>query len=112
MKTNKARKLSFFAVELVVGLITFSAGPAFADYAVRVECQGNCSAVTVGQVCDHQRTPGRTPVAVSCDDTAGGSGVTCGTRNAKCVRVPASRNTLLSAVCGDASSADAIVTCR
>ena len=86
---------------------------AFAEGAVKVECNGACNLVSVGQVCD-TFSLNSTPVAISCDDTAFGSGVTVSCGNGRVCRPFGTlvRSDLVSAYCDDGGGFDAVVTCR
>lgn len=87
--------------------------------AVKVDCEGNCDNVRLGDICDTLR-PGSEPVALSCDDTADPGRtfgtVPCGNPNAR--RQPTcspygrlERFDLLGDYCTNGEYNDAVVTC-
>lgn len=86
---------------------------AFAEGGVKVECFGRCDLVNLGQICDAY-SAGSTPVAVACDDTGLGSGVsrTCGAGLTCRPWGSYARFDLLSGYCDDGPGLDAVVTCR
>jgi hypothetical protein len=98
---------------LAMALAVAAPAAAFAEGAVKVECNGACNLVNLGQVCD-SFSLNSIPVAIACDDTAVGSGssVTCG--NGRTCRPFGSmiRADLVSAYCEDGGGFDAVVTCR
>jgi len=95
-------------------LLALTAGSAFAaEGGVKVECNGVCGWVNLGQVCDRVSV-NSTPVAVSCDDTSAainyGSGW-CG--SGTCIQYGAyGRGDTVAAYCDDGGGYDAVVTCR
>lgn len=98
----------------LIGSVLLASMSAMALGLVKIECMNNCASVNLGQACDTYST-GSLPVALSCDDTAVGSGSTiaCGTGSATC-RPWGSvlRSDPVSAYCQDGSGYDAIVTCN
>ena len=87
---------------------------AFAEGAVKVECNGHCDLVTVGQVCD-SFSLNSLPVAIACDDTALGAGasVACGTGGVVCRPFGSIfRSDRVSDYCDDGGGFDAVITCR
>jgi len=80
----------------------------------KVECQGNCENVTVGQAC--ARAGGTTPLHIACANPAypgTGSRYYCGTGNAQCITWGALVSSdPIGAYCGDINGIDAIVTCE
>jgi hypothetical protein len=98
---------------MVGSLLAVTAGSAFAEASVKLECWGNCNSVTVGQVCDTVGV-GRQPASIACDDTAtpgSGTAVACG--GATCVTFGSIvRSDLVGAYCTDGGGNDVIVTCK
>jgi hypothetical protein len=94
-------------------LLATAATPAFAARgAVKVECQGNCGNVTLGEICDRYSV-NSLPVQVSCDDAAKSGGQAfCGPGTATCFSNSYGRTKLLSSFCIDGSGTDALVTCQ
>ena len=86
---------------------------AFAEGGVKVECFGRCDLVNLGQICD-AFSVNSTPVAVACDDTSYGNGVshTCGSGLTCRPWGSYARFDLLSGYCDDGPGLDAVVTCR
>jgi hypothetical protein len=104
--------------KLVWGLVAMLAAAltpavALAEGGVKVECYGRCDLVTLGQVCDNYST-NSIPVAVACDLTSVGSGVsnTCGAGLTCRPWGSYSRYDALSGYCDDGPGFDAVVTCR
>jgi hypothetical protein len=99
-------------VVTVLAALAVAPAAALAEGAVKVECWGRCDLVNLGQICDSYSV-GSLPVAIACDDTSVGSGIslTCG--GVTC-RPWGSllRSDPLSAYCNDGPDYDAIVTCR
>jgi hypothetical protein len=110
MKTSKHGLLSLGLT--LAGLLAIGASPAFAEGIVKVDCKGNCSAVTLQQICNTFKV-NSVVQAVACDETAdpgAGSASNCGgtcTANGTL-----SGGQLLSAYCQDGLSFDAVVTCK
>lgn len=95
-------------------LLALAAGSAFAlDGGVKVECNGACGSVNLGQVCDSVAWQS-TPYAIACDDTSavqmsgswGCGGGTCNTYG------DMRRGDPVSAYCDDGWGFDAVVMCR
>jgi hypothetical protein len=87
---------------------------AFAEGSVKVECNGRCDLVTVGQVCD-SFSVNSIPVAIACDDTAVGAGtsVACGGGSVVCRPFGSIfRSDRVSDYCDDGGGFDAVITCR
>jgi len=78
-------------------------------FAVRVECNGECSDSTLGQICDGLLA-GWEPIAVSCDSTQDASGYNCGGDN-QCSNYAVTRAMRLGDYCIDTGGGDAIVFC-
>lgn len=78
-------------------------------FAVRVECNGECSDSTPGQICDGLPA-GWIPIAVSCDSTQDASGNYCRGDN-PCSNYAITRSMRLSDYCVDTGGGDAIVFC-
>jgi hypothetical protein len=109
---HKPHRIFSFSM-LTIALLFATATPAFAIRgAVKVECRGDCSNVTLGNACDAILV-GSFPVAVACDDTGktGGSFFGCGGGGASCSSESYERSMPLSFFCTDGSGTDAIVTC-
>lgn len=85
---------------------------ALAEGAVKVECWGRCDLVTLGQICDSYVTNSQ-PVAVACDDTGFGLGIsrTCGSSTCRPYGT-LFRSDRLSDYCLDGGGYDAVVSCR
>lgn len=103
-------------MSLAVGsMVMLGTSTAFAEGFVKVECNGNCSNITLGQVCDKYRASS-VPVAISCDDTAtpgNGSSSACGTGLGRCTPWgTAFRSDPVSAYCADGTGNDVVVTCK
>ena len=98
---------------MVGSLLAVSAGSAFAEASIKLECWGNCNNVNLGQVCDTW-IAGRVPVAIACDDTAtpgSGGAVACG--GSTCVPFGSIvRSDLVGAYCTDGGGNDVVVTCK
>jgi hypothetical protein len=81
--------------------------------AVKVECWGDCSKVSLGNICDSY-TVNSVPIAISCDDTADPgkylADVACGGASCRPYGTLL-RGDLLSAYCADGGGHDAIVNC-
>jgi hypothetical protein len=106
------RKLATM-VATVGSLLALSAGSAFAlEGGVKVECNGACGWINLGQICDAVSW-GSTPVAIACDDT---SAQAIGQSNCGAGVCQAWgdywRSDALSAHCDDGLGYDAVVTCR
>lgn len=102
-------------VAMVGSFLALAAAPAFAEGSVKVECQGNCATITLGQVCD-KFGAGTNPVSISCDDTAtpgSGTNTACGTGAGRCTSFGSIvRGDLVSAYCTDGGGNDVVVTCK
>lgn len=95
-------------------LLVLTASSAFAfEGGVKVECNGVCGLVNLGQVCDAVSW-NSTPVAVACDDTSSAinsGSVWCG--SGFCIHYGSySRGDTVAAYCNDGGGYDAVVTCR
>ena len=104
----------YLSASIIVGSLLTSAGPAFAEGAVKFECGlPGCSATTLGQVCDSYTT-NSIPVAIACDDTAtpgNGGQVACG--GGTCTPWGAMlRTDPVGAYCAAGFGNDVVVTCR
>lgn len=78
--------------------------------AIRIQCNGDCSDLTLGQACDSYVSSGE-PIAVSCQDMATGLGIVlCGSNN-DCSLVTMDRSRQLSLFCDNVTGWDAIVYC-
>jgi len=98
---------------MVGSLLALSAGSAFAEAAIKLECWGNCNNVTLGQVCNTWIS-GRLPVAISCDDTASpGSGTATACGGSTCYPWGSMLTSdPVGAYCTDGGGNDVIVTCK
>ena len=112
---STTRKLLSFSM-IVGSFLTLAAAPAFAEFAVKVECNGDCTYVTLGQVCASTGASNLVPVSISCDATnwLTWQGVrSCGYFNATCIPYgdyyPSDS---VADYCLDGSGNDAVVTCR
>jgi len=108
------RKLASMTA-MVGSFLALAAAPAFAEGAIKVECYGNCSAVSLQEVCDSW-SPGTAPVAVACDDTATPGSVYpatvwCGGAQCSPYGTMVGSDSL-GAYCADNLGNDAVVTCR
>jgi hypothetical protein len=104
------------ALGLITALTIALPSAAFAEGAVKVECWGSCSVVTLGQICDTYAS-GSQPVAISCDDTDVGAGWnwSCGGLGGWATCRPFGsivRSDRLSDYCSDGGGFDAVVTCK
>lgn len=107
------RKLVSMAA-MVGSFMAISAGPAFAEGSIKVECWGNCANVNLGQVCD-KYIVNSNPVAIACDDTAtpgSGSTTACGSGPTCTSYGTIIRSDLVSAYCVDGGGNDVVVTCK
>lgn len=102
----------------LMGAFTILAGlavtpiAAFAEGSVKVECQGRCDLITVGQACD-AFSVGSTPVAIACDDTAVGAGTSLACGLGQCRGFGSLvRGDRISDYCADGPGFDVVVTCR
>jgi hypothetical protein len=99
---------------MVGSFLALSAGSAFAEGSVKLECWGNCANVNLGQVCDRYSANSQ-PVSISCDDTASpGTSfgpIACGGSTCYPYGV-LSRSDTVGAYCTDGGGNDAIVTAR
>lgn len=77
--------------------------------AVRVECNGECTDSTLGQICDGVLA-GWEPLAVSCDATQDASWYNCGGDNL-CNNYAFTRSMRLGDYCADTGGGDAVVFC-
>jgi hypothetical protein len=107
-----ARKLVSMTA-MVGSLLAITATSALAEGFVKVECNGNCSNVNLGQICDKYAL-NSVPVAVGCDDTAWpGSGGSSACGGSTCTPWGAVfRSDPLGAYCADGAFNDAVVTCK
>lgn len=102
---------------MIGSFVALVASPVLAESygAVKVECWGNCSSITVGQVCDNF-APNSLPIAVACDDTAtpgSGSRVPCGSSRGSCTPWGSVvRSDPVSGYCADGTNNDAVISCR
>ena len=76
-------------------------------YTIKVECDGECSDSTLGDLCYGDDRP----IAISCDGTSSyGSTFNCGGDNT-CAKIYMTDSQLLSHFCDDGSGWDALVAC-
>ena len=96
---------------LTIATVTLAGAPAFAASAVRVECNGSCSTISLGQICDRF---GTLPIAIACDERITFSSTITQPCGAGLCRghVDFNRNQLLGDFCRDGSGWDAVVTCN
>jgi hypothetical protein len=103
------RKLSSYG--LAAGILLFTSGPASAQTLVKVECQGSCNNVTLGEACGGTGFPR----GISCDAVANpgaGTRQPCGINGASCI--PDGNffaSDRISRNCSDTSGNDAVVLC-
>jgi hypothetical protein len=83
---------------------------------VRVECQGNCNAITAQQACNVYNSNSR-PLALACVNPqgTGGSGTahSCGTASGTCIEWGSfAASDPIGSYCQDVNGYDAVVTCE
>ena len=74
---------------------------------VAVECNGNCSTITLQNACGLTRTP----IAVDCVSVRDWNGSSCGSANGRCASFPIVPTDILSWYCDDTGGWDANVYC-
>ena len=113
MFVSRRRPVRALLAAAALGAVAMAPGAAFAAGSVKVECNSNCSRVTLAQVCD-TFSSGSVPIAVACEAVAtpgSGSRLVCGS-GAVCTSFGTLiRSDLLSAYCGDTDGNDVVVTC-
>lgn len=74
---------------------------------VAIECNGNCSTITLQNACGLTRTP----IAVDCVSVRDWNGNSCGSANGRCASFPIVPTDILSWYCDDTGGWDANVYC-
>jgi len=113
MHTNRAMTLcssSLLSISIGASMLVLTSSTARAELFSKVDCNGNCGAISLRMVCELQGT--NLPIAVTCNDTAGSPSTSCGNGAGCSNNGSIQPNATIADFCIDGPGFDAIVYCK